>query len=143
MSYIYQHFIPIEEGKKEAMDFLGNKKTLIIVLLFVSAAVLAQSKGTSDIKVCYGRKSPCFLKQIPCPKECPLASPTDKNAKICYLNCDSPICKAECKSKLLLLLCLYNVISLFVFFFVSECIKFNKPGLKSLLTRVFCCCCCW
>ncbi|ONI12867.1 hypothetical protein PRUPE_4G188100 [Prunus persica] len=81
------------------MDFLGNKKTLIIVLLFVSAAVLAQSKGTSDIKVCYGRKSRCFLKQIPCPKECPFASPTDKNAKICYLNCDSPICKAECKKR--------------------------------------------
>ncbi|PQQ11876.1 uncharacterized protein Pyn_32905 [Prunus yedoensis var. nudiflora] len=88
------------------MDFLGNKKTLIIVLLFVSAAVLAQSKGTSDIKVCYGRKSPCFLKQLPCPKECPLASPTDKKAKICYLNCDSPYAKLSAKSASLIAMAL-------------------------------------
>ncbi|KAM1150169.1 hypothetical protein EV2_031597 [Malus domestica] len=51
-----------------------------------------------DVKVCSGKKSPCFGKQVHCPKECPSTSPTDKMAKMCYLNCDSPICKAECKS---------------------------------------------
>ncbi|KAM1356637.1 hypothetical protein ACFX13_031462 [Malus domestica] len=51
-----------------------------------------------DVKVCSGKKSPCFGKQVHCPKECPSTSPTDKMAKMCHLNCDSPICKAECKS---------------------------------------------
>ncbi|XP_050110689.1 uncharacterized protein LOC126589446 [Malus sylvestris] len=55
-------------------------------------------KQPPNIKVCYAKKSPCFGKQVQCPQECPSGSPTDKMAKMCYLNCDSPICKAECKS---------------------------------------------
>ncbi|KAM1150167.1 hypothetical protein EV2_031595 [Malus domestica] len=79
------------------MESLGSKRVLIVLVILVSAAVLVQCK--TDLKVCYSKKSPCFLKQVYCPKECPSSSPTDKTAKICYLNCDSPICKAECKGR--------------------------------------------
>ncbi|XP_009342433.1 uncharacterized protein LOC103934419 [Pyrus x bretschneideri] len=79
------------------MEFLGSKSVLIVLVILVSASVLVQSK--TDLKVCYSKKSPCFLKQVHCPAECPSSSPKDKKAKICYLNCDSPICKAECKGR--------------------------------------------
>ncbi|PNY09267.1 hypothetical protein L195_g005813 [Trifolium pratense] len=45
-------------------------------------------------------RSPCFAKKIQCPSECPLTTlsdPNHSNAKVCYLDCVSPVCKAECK----------------------------------------------
>ncbi|KAJ1381670.1 Root cap [Sesbania bispinosa] len=43
--------------------------------------------------------SPCFLKKIPCPAECPSKSPTNPKAKVCYLDCNSPVCKSQCKNR--------------------------------------------
>ncbi|KAK6154314.1 hypothetical protein DH2020_008562 [Rehmannia glutinosa] len=48
---------------------------------------------------CTNRRSRCFLKSITCPIQCPLRRPKDPKAKACYINCDSPICKAECRRK--------------------------------------------
>ncbi|KAK2408484.1 Late embryogenesis abundant (LEA) protein [Trifolium repens] len=49
---------------------------------------------------CNFRRSPCFAKKIQCPSECPSTS-FDPNHKVkpktCYLDCLSPVCKAECK----------------------------------------------
>ncbi|GLU23435.1 hypothetical protein SLE2022_394370 [Rubroshorea leprosula] len=50
-------------------------------------------------RTCVSRKSPCFLKRITCPAECPSIKPNDPEAKVCYINCNSPICKAECKHR--------------------------------------------
>ncbi|KAK7816282.1 hypothetical protein CFP56_044171, partial [Quercus suber] len=36
---------------------------------------------------------------ITCPAECPTSTPKDPKAKVCYVNCDSPICKAACKHR--------------------------------------------
>ncbi|KAA8523845.1 hypothetical protein F0562_010268 [Nyssa sinensis] len=34
-----------------------------------------------------------------CPIQCPTASPSDPKAKVCYVNCYSPVCKAECRNR--------------------------------------------
>ncbi|KAL2245414.1 uncharacterized protein LOC105174757 [Sesamum indicum] len=68
---------------------------ITLVLLFLVCVVDAHG----DTITCYTRKSPCFLKQLKCPAECPSKQPTSSYAKVCYLNCNSPICKPECKNK--------------------------------------------
>lgn len=81
------------------MDF-SSSKGLIFVLLIFALCVLHINAET---QTCTNRRSPCFLKKIPCPSECPLKSPSDPKAKVCYLDCDSPICKTQCKSKTIIL----------------------------------------
>ncbi|CAL5341905.1 unnamed protein product [Camellia sinensis] len=74
---------------------LSNKCLLIILLLFISGAIQIQAETTT----CNKPKSPCFLKKLPCPSECPTPYPSDAKAKVCYVNCNSPICRAECKTR--------------------------------------------
>ncbi|PRQ31401.1 hypothetical protein RchiOBHm_Chr5g0035091 [Rosa chinensis] len=80
------------------MEFLaGSYKTLLIILLFFVSAIL---QSRAETKVCFSKGSPCFLKKIQCPAQCPSSSPTDpKVTKVCVVNCNSPICKAECKNR--------------------------------------------
>ncbi|XP_057797276.1 uncharacterized protein LOC131013218 [Salvia miltiorrhiza] len=74
------------------------KCALIIVLMH--ASILPQSRAQNGERVvCTSKKSPCFLKGITCPKQCPTRRPTDPKAKACFINCDSPICKAECRRR--------------------------------------------
>ncbi|KAG8364982.1 hypothetical protein BUALT_Bualt18G0055200 [Buddleja alternifolia] len=61
-----------------------------------STEIFAQER---TVLTCTSRRSRCFLKKIPCPRECPLTRPKDSKAKVCYVNCDSPICKAERKHR--------------------------------------------
>ncbi|PON44603.1 Root cap [Parasponia andersonii] len=81
------------------MENLSGTSLFIILLLSVSCLVQIQAANKPDIKVCNSKSSPCFKKKIPCPYECPSAYPTDPKAKVCYVNCNSPICKAECRNK--------------------------------------------
>ncbi|PWA67646.1 hypothetical protein CTI12_AA314310 [Artemisia annua] len=69
----------------------------MLVLMLVFAFCIAQILG--ETVTCYDRKSKCFLKPIQCPKECPSTSPANPKYKACYLDCSSPICKAQCRSK--------------------------------------------
>ncbi|KAH6807785.1 Late embryogenesis abundant protein-like protein [Perilla frutescens var. frutescens] len=69
---------------------------LAVVLLF--QGVYGGGVHVESI-ACYSKSSPCFLKQLKCPKECPSKNPTHPKAKACYLNCNSPICNPECKNK--------------------------------------------
>ncbi|CAM8988668.1 unnamed protein product [Rhodiola kirilowii] len=50
-------------------------------------------------RTCFNKKTPCFLKQFKCPPECPSTAPKDPKSKVCYIDCNSPICKAECKRR--------------------------------------------
>ncbi|XP_030551012.2 uncharacterized protein LOC115755668 [Rhodamnia argentea] len=68
---------------------------LATVLLIVCG--LARVHGATIS--CLSRGSPCFLKKMTCPDECPSNSPSNSKAKVCYVNCNSPICKPECKNK--------------------------------------------
>ncbi|XP_071698922.1 uncharacterized protein [Rutidosis leptorrhynchoides] len=74
-----------------------NSNKCLLVLMLVLAFGIAQIFG--DTVTCYDRKSKCFLKRIQCPKECPKTTPTDPKYKACYLDCASPICKAQCKNR--------------------------------------------
>ncbi|KAF3453629.1 hypothetical protein FNV43_RR04070 [Rhamnella rubrinervis] len=80
----------------------SSSSSLLIILLivFVSGLVLQiQAAGTKlETMTCY-KKGPCFLKKIKCPKECPLTSPNDPQAKICSVNCNSPKCEAQCRKR--------------------------------------------
>jgi hypothetical protein len=88
--------------KRRVMEILvgrWNGLFMIIVLLFLSGAAHSkEEKINVETKTCPTRRSPCFYKKMKCPAECPTSYPKDPTAKVCYVNCNSPICKAECKS---------------------------------------------
>ncbi|KAK8527359.1 hypothetical protein V6N13_085193 [Hibiscus sabdariffa] len=79
------------------MKIFGYTSSLIILLLFISA--LVQIHAAAQLKTCVLRRSRCFLKPLTCPSQCPSSTPSDPKAKVCYVNCDSPICKAECRNR--------------------------------------------
>ncbi|KAM1655356.1 hypothetical protein ACFX1Q_008246 [Malus domestica] len=64
------------------MEFLGSKSVLIVLILRFATARKARA---------FSSRYTALRNTHP--------SPIDKKAKICYLNCDSPICKAECKGR--------------------------------------------
>ncbi|KAI4333716.1 hypothetical protein L6164_018489 [Bauhinia variegata] len=74
----------------------SSSEVLMLALLLSACCVMQIS---AEIRTCTIHKSPCFLKKIPCPAECPSATPTDPKAKVCYVDCESPICQAECKNR--------------------------------------------
>ncbi|CAM8899451.1 unnamed protein product [Rhodiola kirilowii] len=75
-----------------------SAKCLLFILLVTVAASLTIAAGR-ETRTCYNKKSRCFLKQIKCPQQCPSTAPKDPKAKVCYIDCSSPICKAECKRR--------------------------------------------
>ena len=75
---------------------LTLSKCVFIILLIHASHVCAVYEETV---VCTNKKSPCYLNKISCPKQCPTRKPKDPKAKACYINCESPICKAECRRK--------------------------------------------
>ncbi|KAM7251429.1 hypothetical protein ACFE04_023312 [Oxalis oulophora] len=73
---------------------METKYLLAIMLVFIASVgqLHAQKKVT-----CTSRQSKCFAHRIVCPRECPDVKSTNPKDKVCYLDCNSPICKAECK----------------------------------------------
>ncbi|KAA8523844.1 hypothetical protein F0562_010267 [Nyssa sinensis] len=82
---------------RRAMKILSNNCILIILLIFVCGAT--QIHAQRQHVTCRNRRSPCFLKPLICPDECPTRTSKHPKAKVCYVNCDSPICKADCKHR--------------------------------------------
>ncbi|XP_065859894.1 uncharacterized protein [Euphorbia lathyris] len=71
----------------------GNKLLVIVLVLVYSAADIHAGNVTCR------SKGPCFLKKLSCPVECPLTTSSNPREKVCFLNCNSPICKPECKHR--------------------------------------------
>ncbi|XP_072954181.1 uncharacterized protein [Typha angustifolia] len=71
----------------------------ILLLLFVFLATEMEGVLGQSTLTCSNRWSPCYRKAIKCPKECPLAKPSNPNAKACYLDCYSPKCEAVCRGR--------------------------------------------
>ncbi|WOL04868.1 hypothetical protein Cni_G13590 [Canna indica] len=70
---------------------------LLFFFFFISSeelGVLAQSRLT-----CRNRYSPCYRRQIACPKQCPDAKPSNPKAKACFLDCNSPKCETTCRGR--------------------------------------------
>jgi hypothetical protein len=80
---------------------ISSMNCLIFVMLLFVFNEMQTIVGESVS--CNFRRSPCFAKKIQCPSECPSTS-FDPNHKVkpktCYLDCLSPVCKAECKSEI-------------------------------------------
>ncbi|RDY05969.1 hypothetical protein CR513_10124, partial [Mucuna pruriens] len=68
-------------------------------LTFVMLFAIFAMHVNAETQTCTNRRSLCFLKKIPCPAQCPLKSPANPKAKVCYVDCDSPICKSQCKNR--------------------------------------------
>jgi hypothetical protein len=111
------------------MDFSSNNKCLMFVLclfVFVSSCVMCVNV---DTQTCTNRKSRCFLKKLPCPAQCPSRSPANPREKVCYLDCDSPMCKTQCKSKIFFMFNIHDTFAYKLFCLAFSCDKFNKVGL--------------
>uniref|UniRef100_A0A7N0SXT2 Uncharacterized protein n=1 Tax=Kalanchoe fedtschenkoi TaxID=63787 RepID=A0A7N0SXT2_KALFE len=74
-------------------------KFLLLALLVTVACSKPGSGPYGETRTCYSKKIPCFLKQLKCPPQCPSTAPKDPKAKVCYIDCSSPICKAQCKKR--------------------------------------------
>ncbi|XP_015953993.1 uncharacterized protein LOC107478366 [Arachis duranensis] len=76
---------------------ISRSNGLVFVMLLLFACYVMQI--SAETRTCVQRRSPCFLRRIACPLECPFTSPKDPKAKVCYIDCESPICKAQCKTR--------------------------------------------
>ncbi|KAL5737937.1 hypothetical protein ACOSP7_030698 [Xanthoceras sorbifolium] len=83
------------------MDILRSTTSslvIMIILVFVSGAIQVKSAVSSSVK-CNNPASRCYGYTIECPYECPSSSSDDPKAKVCYVNCDHPQCKSQCKHR--------------------------------------------
>ncbi|KAL3503263.1 hypothetical protein ACH5RR_037712 [Cinchona calisaya] len=77
------------------MEILRSNAMYLILLLFVAS--IAEIQG--DSITCYNSNSPCFLRWVNCPGQCSSQATSGTSNKVCYLDCNKPTCKPECKSK--------------------------------------------
>ncbi|KAK2639190.1 hypothetical protein Ddye_026985 [Dipteronia dyeriana] len=77
------------------MRFSSRNSGLIILLVLVS--VVVRIHGASVL--CTNARSRCFRKVITCPAQCPSTSSKGLTAKVCHVDCNSPLCHAVCKNR--------------------------------------------
>lgn len=80
------------------MNIFSNCLLIVAALLTVYGAIQIHAQ-TPQRFTCFNRNSRCFLRIVRCPKQCPSMRPNNPKAKACFVNCDSPICRAECKNR--------------------------------------------
>ncbi|XP_021288541.1 uncharacterized protein LOC110419765 isoform X1 [Herrania umbratica] len=73
------------------------RSSIVFIILLVFVSVVVQSKA--DSVHCRNPASRCYGKYIECPYECPSTSYGNQKAKVCHVNCDSPVCKSYCKHR--------------------------------------------
>ncbi|GFP96738.1 hypothetical protein PHJA_001817900 [Phtheirospermum japonicum] len=78
---------------------LSSSSKCVLALWLIALPCLVAQQAKVGTVTCYTRTSPCFLKPLACPSECPSQQPSNPKAKACYVNCNSPVCKAECKNR--------------------------------------------
>ncbi|KAL8171966.1 hypothetical protein V2J09_023770 [Rumex salicifolius] len=78
---------------------VSNISCCLLIFLLASCLSLIEAH-TSEVRTCTSHRSRCFLRRITCPKQCPNSNPKDPKAKVCYIDCNSPICKAECRNRI-------------------------------------------
>lgn len=78
-------------------------KSSVAIILVVIVSCVIQVKAEASVVYCSNPFSRCFDKEIECPFECPNTESDDPKAKVCYVNCDHPTCKPQCKRKMKLL----------------------------------------
>ncbi|XP_010544265.1 PREDICTED: uncharacterized protein LOC104816928 [Tarenaya hassleriana] len=85
------------KGQKSCMKglYLGVAVTVYACWLMVQP----EAAATTESKVCYARKSPCFLKKQTCPRQCPSFTPSGGRSKVCVVDCYNPICQPTCRNR--------------------------------------------
>lgn len=104
---MHAHILHIEK----MMRIRSNKYGLLVCSVVVLLAVSINGNSIT----CKSKKSPCFLKHLYCPAECPSTTPSTSASKVCYLDCNSPLCQPQCRSKPF---CIY-LCSFFIFFWLE------------------------
>ncbi|EEF28676.1 uncharacterized protein LOC8277669 [Ricinus communis] len=79
------------------MKILSSISLSVILLAFISG--LIQANAAVESVKCNNAASRCYGKNVYCPAECPSTYSKDPYAKVCYINCDHPQCKTECKRR--------------------------------------------
>ncbi|KAL9441295.1 hypothetical protein AB3S75_019887 [Citrus x aurantiifolia] len=75
-------------------------KSSVAIILVVIVSRVIQVKAEASVVYCSNPFSRCFDKEIECPFECPNTESDDPKAKVCYVNCDHPTCKPQCKHRI-------------------------------------------
>ncbi|XP_047181180.1 uncharacterized protein LOC124847680 [Vigna umbellata] len=78
------------------MGITKRSSLLIFLLVFVSTLIHAKAYQS---QFCGSRSTRCYGKYIKCPSECPNSETRDPKAKVCHIDCNKPICRAECRSR--------------------------------------------
>ncbi|KAL2327704.1 hypothetical protein Fmac_021131 [Flemingia macrophylla] len=73
---------------------VSSRNGLMYVLLLFAFCEMQIIAGKDNLS-CTFRSSPCFRKKVSCPSECPLKSPSDPKAKVCYLDWRKPNCNGR------------------------------------------------
>ncbi|XP_054816781.1 uncharacterized protein LOC129316400 [Prosopis cineraria] len=77
------------------MEIAKSSSILIISLVLVSSLIQAQAYYALYCR----HKTRCSGKYIRCPSECPSSESSDPQAKVCFIDCDKPVCKAVCRKR--------------------------------------------
>ncbi|XP_010520898.1 PREDICTED: uncharacterized protein LOC104799912 isoform X2 [Tarenaya hassleriana] len=67
---------------------------LLIFLLAMASRFLEAKAGGVFCSNPYER---CYQKYIDCPDECPTTGATNSKNKVCYVDCDYPLCNSQCR----------------------------------------------
>ncbi|KAL5547990.1 hypothetical protein UlMin_003221 [Ulmus minor] len=78
------------------MESLRRSICLIVVIVLVSGVIHA---GAYSSLKCNNYRSRCHGKTVRCPSECPSSYSEDPKAKVCHIDCDKAVCKAECRHR--------------------------------------------
>ncbi|KAG5235543.1 structural constituent of cell wall [Salix suchowensis] len=78
------------------MQSLSSRPISIFLLTVVTGFI--QATAGPPTFFC-GPETRCYLHFIPCPRECPDIYSRDPREKVCYADCNSPHCAAQCKRR--------------------------------------------
>ncbi|XP_010539253.1 PREDICTED: uncharacterized protein LOC104813395 [Tarenaya hassleriana] len=76
---------------------MANPKTSLLLMFLAVASCFLQAKAAGVY--CNNPYSRCYQRYVECPEECPSTTDMNSKNKVCYVNCDSPVCKSHCRMR--------------------------------------------
>ncbi|CAN1347111.1 hypothetical protein LINPERPRIM_LOCUS40987 [Linum perenne] len=70
---------------------------MVAATLQLAAVVSAADYYKPETVWCNNTLSRCSGAYVDCPSECPSTTYPNAKSKVCHVNCDHPLCKAQCK----------------------------------------------
>ncbi|CAN1154163.1 hypothetical protein LINPERPRIM_LOCUS40986 [Linum perenne] len=72
---------------------------MVAATLQLAAVVSAADYYKPETVWCNNTLSRCSGAYVDCPSECPSTTYPNAKSKVCHVNCDHPLCKAQCKKR--------------------------------------------